>query len=177
MQWVLSVFVQSTTIKEAGTMMIVPILQVKKLRHRGMKHLWVSKWQNQNWNPSQSDTPKLRVLSIMLAASSVPCLILSRFITPNFCTCDLPYFTEWTPVLPPLWSLPGPEAAFVVLSLGPSCRLTLVPLGSQDLTPRISVFWGTWQRKLTNNKCPITIPQMHFSQIHFIWYLQLEGRA
>ena len=157
-------------------MMIIPILQVKKLRCRGMKHLWVSKWQNQNLNPSPSDTLKLRVLSIMLAASSVPCLILSHFITPNFCTCDLP-FTEWTPVLPPPWSLPGPEAAFVVLSLGPSCRLTLVPLGSQDLTPHISVFWGAWQRKLANNTCPITISRMHFSQIHSIWCFQLEGNV
>ena len=157
-------------------MMIIPILQVKKLRHRGMKHPWVSKWQNQNLNPSQSDTRKLRVLSIMVAASSVPCLIYHTS-KPKLLHLwsSLPSFTEWTPVLPPPWSLPGPEAAFEVLSLGLSCRLTLVPLGSQDLTPRISVFWGAWQRKLAHNKCPITISQMHFSQIHSIWCFQLEG--
>lgn len=74
-------------------MMIIPVLQMRKHRHRGMQKLLVSKWQNQNLNPSQSD-PKVEALNHKLTAaiaSSAPSLTLLHFAVPSLRTCCLPY--------------------------------------------------------------------------------------
>lgn len=115
--------------------MIIPILQKRKRRLRGMKEL-VSKWQNQNLSSSQSD-PKIEALNY------------NPYLLPqppeHFHTLQPRAFARLSslPSSIECYLLGGDFLAlsYICDSLVPSFRLAVIPEWSR---PAVSVF-STWQ--------------------------------